>query len=191
MKSLTTTLANTLAALALVLTFVSSGAKAGTFDCSVVYDEFTSLMNKNFLLNPGTYVNTTKVRLSRADYNSRQKGVLLQSLENKGYGVAVVHTNRNTWGKFMFTWGAPQQNGHPSLIIKDLTLYGRVLDGYQPRVTPKIVVPTSYQVDLDTSAVGGGALADIWFHNVDGNTMFVEAVNGATLDFPMESLCRQ
>lgn len=184
-------ISNTLAALALVLTFVSSETKAGTFDCSVVYDEFTSLMNKNFLLNPGTYVNTTKVRLSRADYNSRQKGVLLQSLENKGYGVAVVHTNRNTWGKFMFTWGAPQQNGHPSLIIKDLTLYGRVLDGYQPRVTPKIVVPTSYQVDLDTSAVGGGTLADIWFHNVDGNTMFVEAVNGATLDFPMESLCRQ
>lgn len=163
---------------------------AGTMDCSVVYDEFQSLMHKSFLINPSNYVSVKRGRMSRSEYNSEQKGKLLQIDANKGWGVAIVHTNRNTWGKLMFTWGAPMQNGHPSLIIKDLTLYGRVLDGYAPRTTARINVPTSYTVDLDTATIGGGAQSDIWFHNVDGNTMYIEAVNGAEISFPMESMCR-
>ena len=52
-----------LAAAALGLT--STPAVAGPFDCSVVYDEFDSLMNKNFLVKPGSYVRVVEGKLSR------------------------------------------------------------------------------------------------------------------------------
>jgi hypothetical protein len=176
-------------ALAALLLFVGHLSHAGTFDCSTIYDEYDSLMQKNFLLSPQKYVPVKKASLSRAEYNSQQKGTFLLSEDSKNWGIAIVHTNRNTWGKFLFTWGAPFAGGQPSLLIKKLTLFGRVLDGYAPRITSQIAVPSSYTVDLDTGVVGGGAEADIWFHNIDGNTMYIEAVNGAEISFPMGSLC--
>ncbi len=169
---------------------LSSVTYAGNFDCSTIYDEFDSLMYKNFLINPSNYVRTVSDRMSRNQYNSEHKGKLLLSGDNKGWGVAIVHTNRNTWGKLLFTWGAPMSSGYPSLILKEITLFGRVLDGYAPRTTARINIPTSYTVDLDTGRVGAGADSDIWYHNVDGNTMYIEAINGAEIHFPMESMCR-
>lgn len=167
----------------------SSVSFAGSFDCSTIYDEFDSLMLKNFLIRPQNYVQVVNQRMSRAQYNNEQKGRLMLANDNRGWGVAIVHTNRNTWGKLLFTWGAPMQNGQPSLILKKVTLFGRVLDGFAPRTVGLINVPSSYTVDLDTGAIGAGNQADIWFHNVDGNTMFIEAVNGAEISFPMQSLC--
>lgn len=168
----------------------SSLAYAGPFDCSTIYDEFDSLMYKNFLINPGNYVRTTSQRMSRTQYNSEQKGRLMLARDNRNWGVAVVHTNRNTWGKFLFTWGAPVTEGQPSLILKKITLFGRVMDGNAPRTIEQINIASSYQVDLDTGRSSAGNDADIWFHNVDGTTMYIEAVNGAEITFPMESLCR-
>ncbi len=52
---------------------ISAGAFAGTFDCSVIYDEFISLMNKNFIINPAAYTKVQAGRLSRNDYNNLQK----------------------------------------------------------------------------------------------------------------------
>ena len=171
--------------------FLSSISLAGDYDCSLVYDEYDSLMHKQFLLNPSSYVDTVEGRLSRNDYNRKQKGIFLQKDEHKNYGVAIVHTNNNTWGKLMFTWGAPFNNGHPSLILKEVTLYGRVMDGYAPRVMRDIQIASSWTYDLDTgNGSNAGKTADIWFHNVDGNTMYIEAVNGAELSFPMESICQ-
>jgi len=169
--------------------FCSTHVWAGTFDCSTIYDEFDNLMAKNFLISPQNYVSVQTGKISRADYNGKQKGIFLQKPENAGWGIAIVHTNKNTWGKFMYTWGAPQKNGYPSLIIRNLTLFGRVMDGYAPRSTPLINIPTSYQVDLDTAKITTAG-ADIWYHNVDGNTMYLEAVNGAELSFPMQSMCK-
>ena len=170
---------------------LAAPARAGPFDCSVVYDEFDSLMNKNFLLKPEAYVRVVKDKLSRDDYNARQKGKLLLDQTRQGWGAAVVLTNRNTWGKFLFTWGGRgDARGTPLLILKDVTLYGRVQDGFQPRVVSEIRIGASQTVDLDTGSAAGGDASDVWFHNIDGKTMFVEAVNGATLAFPMESLCR-
>lgn len=166
-------------------------AAAGSFDCSVVYDEFDSLMNKNFLMKPESYVRVVKDRLSRADYNAKQKGKLLLRPARRGWGVAVVQTNRNTWGKFLYTYGGRRDTrGTPLLILRDVTLYGRVEDGSAQRVTREIRVIATQRVDLDKGLAGEGPEADIWFRNVDGKTVTVEAVNGAKLSFPMESLCK-
>lgn len=177
---------------AVVLVFMTvGGAGAGAFDCSVVYDEFDSLMNKNFLLKPESYGPVETGKLSRDDYNSRQKGKLLLSTSRRDWGVAIVHTNKNTWGKFLFTWGGRgDARGTPLLIIRDLTLFGRVQDGDAPRVTSEIRVSASQTVDLDSGRVGEGDDTDVWFHNIDGKLMYIEAVNGARLAFPMQSLCR-
>lgn len=166
-------------------------ASAGPFDCSVVYDEFDSFMNKNFLMKPDAYVGTMQNKLSRNDYNSRQKGKLLLSPHRKGMGVAIVHTNKNTRGKFLFTWGGRGDlRGSPLMILRDVTLYGRVQDGANPREFREIRVSSSQTIDLDTGRATQGQDADIWYHAVNPNELYIEAVNGARLIFPMETLCK-
>ena len=170
---------------------IAAPASAGPFDCSVVYDEFDSFMNKNFLIKPETFVRTVQGKLSRGDYNSKQKGVLLLSPHRKGFGVAIVHTNKNTRGKFLFTWsGRGDQRGSPLMILRDVTLYGRVQDGFRPRKYREIRISSSQTVDLDTGRPTQGKDADIWYHAVDAKTIYLEAVNGAKLSFPMETLCK-
>ncbi len=169
----------------------STPANAGPYDCSVVYDEFDSFMNKNFLMKPESYVSTVQGKLSRGDYNSKQKGKLLLSPHRKGMGVAIVHTNKNTRGKFLFTWsGRGDQRGTPLMILRDVTLFGRVEDGYRPKKFREIRVSSSQTVDLDTGRPTQGDAADIWYHAVDAKTILIEAVNGAKLSFPMETLCK-
>ena len=158
-------------------------------DCSLVYDEYDSLMNKNFLLEPSKYVPTIKTRLSRNDYNSIQKGKFLLREDRRGLGVAIVHTNSNNWAKLLFTWGRPVQNSQPTLIVKETTLYQRVTDGNKPVTRRNLNVRSSFRLDLDTGETGG-TNADIWYHNVDGKTMYIEAVNGAKIEFPLQSLCQ-
>ena len=153
-------------------------------DCNLVYDEYDSLMNKYFLLTPGWYVPVKQDRISRVEYNNNQKGKFLLNSSRTGYGVAVVHTNNNTWGKLLYTWSA----GGKDLIIKEATLYGRVMDGYKPRTLTNITIPSSYTYDLDTGTMGGAG-ADIWFHNVNGTEMYLQEIGGADLTFPLASLC--
>ncbi len=167
-------------------------ASAGSFDCSVVYDEFDSFMNKNYLLNPEAYGPVVKGKLTRDAYNAQQKGRLLLRHGRKGWGVAVVHTNKNTRGKFLFTWGGRgDARGTPLLLLRDVTLFGRVEDGYGTRTFREIRVSGAQQIDLDAGRASTGPEADIWYRNVDGRTLVIEAVNGAELSFPMASLCRQ
>ena len=159
------------------------------FNCDLVYDEFDSLMNKRFLLNPGQYVPTASQRLSRKDYNSKQKGRFLLRQERQGLGIAVFRTNGNRRGKLLYTWGRPVVNGQPSLIIKEAVSFGRVEDGHRPRRFRNLSVPSSFRLDLDTGRTRRTG-ADIWFHNIDGREMYIEAVNGASIEFPLSSLCR-
>lgn len=175
----------------LLFPLLASPTRAGNFDCSVIYDEFDSLMNKQFLINPSNYVRTVKGRLSRQDYNSKQKGIFMLNSARKNLGIAVVHTNKNTWGKLLFTWGAPFQNGQPSLILKEVVLFGRVLDGDSPRRFRDVAIKSSFMIDLDTGSITPDQTADLWFHNVDGSEMYIEAVKGASLEFPMESMCKE
>lgn len=172
-----------------IVTMLLVSAPSFAADCSLIYDEFHSLMNKEFLLNPGKYVAIQANRISRQDYNTKQKGKFLLNNNNQGLGIAIVHSNKNTWGKFLYTWEKPLHNGHPSLIIKEAILYGRVKDGYRPRTWRDIKIQSSYSLDLDTGRSGGNG-ADIWFHNIDGREMYLEAINGASLTFPLQSLCK-
>lgn len=175
-----------------VLAAPVSPALAGPYDCSVVYDEFDSFMNKNFLLKPDAYVGTVQDKLSRNDYNSRQKGALLLSPHRQGMGVAIVHTNKNTRGKFLFSWsGRGDLRGTPLLILRDVTLFGRVQDGANPRTYREIRVSASQLIDLDTGRPTQGADADIRYQALDAKNVYLEAVNGAKLTFPMATLCKQ
>lgn len=170
---------------------LASPAAAGPFDCSVVYDEFDSFMNKNYLLKPDAYGPVVSGKISRAQYNSGQKGKLLLRPGRQGWGVAIVHTNKNAQGKFLFTWGGRgDARGAPLLILRDVTLFGRVQDGHGRRVIREIRVSSSQTVDLDAGRASTGTGADLRFRNVDGKTLQIEAVNGAKLTFPMASLCK-
>ncbi len=175
--------------IAVLILLWSLSASVLAVNCDLVYDEFDSLMNKEFLLHPEKYVSVKTDRLSRRDYNKLQKNKFLLSNPNRGLGIAIIHTNRNTWGKILFTWGKPFQSGQPSLVIKKAVLYGRVKDGDRPRVMKNINIKSSFTLDIDTGRTGGKR-ADIWFHNVDGKEMYMQAVNGASLKFPTRSLCQ-
>ena len=123
--------------------------------------------------------------------NSKQKGVLLLSPNRRGFGVAIVHTNKNTRGKFLFTWsGRGDLRGSPLMILRDVTLFGRVQDGQGKRKYREIRVSASQMVDLDTGRPSQGKNADIRYRAVDTDTIYLEAINGAKLSFPMETLCK-
>jgi hypothetical protein len=178
--------------LAAAVAAISASANAGPFDCSVAYDEFDSFMNKNYLLKPEAYGPVLTGKISRDQYNSQQKGKLMLRPGREGMGVAIVHTNKNTRGKFLFTWGGRgDAHGTPLLLLRDVTLFGRVADGFAPRLTREIRVSSSQTVDLDTGRASAGPAADIWYRNVDGRMLQIEAVNGARLTFPMATLCKQ
>ena len=83
--------------------FAAAPARAGSFDCTVVYDEFDSLMNKNFLQNHEAYVQVKQGRQSRDENNGQQKDKLMLRPDRKDMGVTNVKTNKNTWGKFLYT----------------------------------------------------------------------------------------
>lgn len=165
--------------------------RAGAFDCGVVYDEFDSLMNKNFLVKPDAYVKTLQGRISRAEA-LKQSGALLLGPGRKGMGVAIVKTNKNAYGKFLFSWsGRGDLRGTPLMIVRDVTLYGRVQDGHGRRNFREIRVSASQSVDLDSGRPSQGKSADIWYRAVDASTIYLQAINGARLLFPMETLCKR
>lgn len=171
-----------------LLLFYLQGAHGN--NCDLVYDEFDDLMNKQFLLKPESYTKGKKQRLSRAAYQ-RQRKVFLLNPQRGAWGIGIIHTNSNQRGKFLFEWKRNSSTDkQPTLWIREATIYGRVLDGNQPRTFKNIAVRSSYRLDLDTGKQGGDA-SDIWFHNVNGKEMYVQAVNGAKLFFPTQSLCQK
>lgn len=179
------------AALGLVLAVFVGPAAAGSFDCSVVYDEFDSFMNKNYLLDPGAYGPVIAGKISRAQFNSGQRGKLLLRPGREGSGIAIIQTNKNARGKFLFSWGGRgDARGTPLLILRDVTLFGKVQNGKGRRITREIRVSSSQTVDLDKGRASTGPEADIRFRNTDGKTLLIEAVNGARIAFPTASLCK-
>ncbi len=152
-------------------------------------DEFDQLMVSDFLVDPGRYVQVESERLSRSTFNTRQKGVFVLPAARRDKGVAILQTNRRVHGKLLFSWGLPRDGGELSLILESVTLYDKVKDPRSVRRTQRIVVPPSLAVDLDSGRLGDDEAADLRFRNMDGQIMFIEAVNGARLEFPMASLC--
>lgn len=173
--------------------FLSSvNANAGYFDCSVVYDEFDQLMNKQFLIEPDRFVATIRDRLTREQFAKLNLNRFLLHADRKGFGIGIVKTNRNTYGRFLFEWAAPTETD-PSLsafLIEETILFGRVDNGYAPRRLPRIHLNAQFAVDMDN-----GSVLDVSEPNADvvylatDDGVYVEAINGAQLQFPTESLC--
>ena len=152
-------------------------------------DEFDQLMVGRFLIDPGRYVEVESGRLSRSTFNTRQKGVFVLPAGRREKGIAILRSNRNVHGKLLFSWGLPGDGRALSLILESVTLYDKVGEPEGARRTQRIVVPPSSAVDLDSGQVATDGTADLRFRNIDGQVMFIEAVNDARLEFPMASLC--
>lgn len=179
-------IARSFASVILIYPFVSM---AGYFDCSVIYDEFDSLMNKQYLIEPDRYVQVQKGRMNRMEFLSLQQGRLHLNTDRKNYGVVIFRTNQNVRGKLLFNWNVEKINGQPPILFQESILYGRVYDGYAPQqLRPTMIKPT-YFIDIDTGAVTEETKeADIAYRDSEGE-FFLEAVNGAEINFPVESLC--
>jgi hypothetical protein len=163
---------------------------ARLFNCNVVYDEFDSFMNKDYLMQPHAYGKGLQSKISQADA-AKQSNALLLFPNRKGMGVAIVETNKNVRGKFLFSWsGRGDLRGTPLLILRDVTLFGQVQDGGGLSKRREIRLSASQMVDLDTGKVTQGAGGDIRYQAVDAKTIQLKAVNGAKLFFPMETLCK-
>jgi len=178
-----------LAALALLAT-AGPAAQAGPFDCSVAYDEFDSFMNRNFLIKPEGYVASLQNAITQAQAQKQGAALLLGS-GRKGMGVAIVRTNANAYGKLLFSWeGRGDLRGTPLLILRDITLYRKVEDGSGQKKHREVRVSASQMIDLDSGRATQGEEADLRYQAIDAKTIRLEAVNGAKLTFPMESLCK-
>ncbi|MGD9866635.1 MAG: hypothetical protein AB7U38_01400 [Hyphomicrobiales bacterium] len=165
--------------------------RAGPFDCEVVYDEFESLMNRNFLVKPDSYVPMAWDKLTVEDYTNKQKGKLRLRPGRQGWGAAVVRTNANASGKFLFAFdgGPGDLRGSPLLIIRDITLVNKVEDGSGQRIHREVRVSAQQGVDLDQGRIDEGDAVDLIFRNNDGE-LSIESANGAILAFPLASLCK-
>ncbi|MDH3379243.1 MAG: hypothetical protein OEQ39_20145 [Gammaproteobacteria bacterium] len=169
-------------------------ATAGYFDCSVVYDEYENLMNKQFLMEPDRFVATIQERLTKEQFAQIDANRFLLYNGREGLGIAVIVTNRNSHGKMLFTWDnvAANEAMAPAFLIEDTVLFGRVKDGYGPRRLPRVHLNPGFAVDVDTGVIGDSDEPGTDIAYVAGEDgIYIQAVNGATLEFPTESLCHK
>jgi len=179
-------------------------ARAAYFDCSVVYDEFDSLMNKQFLVEPDRYVSTVVDRFTQENYQSLQRGLFTLYSDRDNAGIIIFHTNENLHGKLLYHFSEPVAN-ETHLLIDEVMLFARVEDGYGPVSYGPLRVKPKFGVDLDTGnsfvLVEEGSAnqeqkeqthADLAYR-VDPETggYVIEAINQAVLHFPVETLCHR
>jgi len=179
-------------------------AGAGNFNCAVVYDEFESLMNKRFLVEPSELVQTLPGRMSKQQFESVAHAGFRLYPSRKGMGIGVLNTNQNIHAKFLFHWSQPMVDGSSHVIIDELVKYGRVDDGYAPRRLGPFRLKPGMALDVDSGSyvamtdnlVGDGPDArksesgDLKYEAGEGEPV-LRSVNGAEVEFPLESLCRR
>ena len=166
---------------------------AQAFDCSVIYDEFDSLMHKDFLVSPDNYVATISGEISFEDFNAVQRGKLYLRKDRPEKGVGVIFTNNKLYGKFLFDWSESQR-----VIIEDIIIYNRVEDGYAPYHFGFVTLNLGESVDLDAGKIINPDLepedqairADLSLSISDAGNPLLESINEARVFFPTASLCR-
>lgn len=187
-----------------MLAAASSTALAGSFNCAVVYDEFESLMNKRFLMQPDQFVRTLPGRISEQQFESVANAGFELYPGRRGMGIGILTTNQNIYAKFLFHWSQEMVDGTKHVIIDELVKYGRVADGHAPdRVGPFRLKP-GMSIDIDNGVyvpVGGMASREMERNSVNetGDLLYevgaegavLKAVNGAEVQFPLETLCQQ
>lgn len=179
-------------------------AHAGSFNCAVVYDEFESLMNKRFLTEPDRFVRTLPGRISKQQFDGVSNADFHLYPGREGMGIGVLLTNLNIHAKFLFHWSQPMADGTVHVILDEVVKYGRVADGYAPsRIGPFRLKP-GMSIDLDSgnytpmdsdllkadSQENKPESADLQYE-VGAEGIILKAVNGAQVQFPLETLCQQ
>lgn len=183
---------------------VSEPVHAGSFNCSVVYDEFESLMNKRFLQEPGEFVRTLPERISKQQFDGVSNANFQLYPGREGMGIGIVTTNQNIHAKFLFHWSQPMADGTAHVIIDEIVKYGRVADGYAAsRIGPFRLKP-GMTIDIDSGnyiPLEDDRLQDDTQekrrtsgdlrYEVGAESAVLKAVNDARVQFPLETMCRQ
>lgn len=186
-----------------MLAAASGGAWGQAFNCSVVYDEFESLMNKRFLTQPDQFVRTLPGSISQQQFEDVANAGFLLYPGRKGMGIGVLTTSQNIHAKFLFHWSQPMADGTTHVILDEVVKYGRVADGYAPeRIGPFRLRPGA-SIDIDTGEyveLEGivGQDKDRAIHRETGDLLHesgpggavLKAVNGAQVQFPLDTLCQ-
>lgn len=188
---------------AALLASVSGTALAGSFNCAVVYDEFESLMNKRFLMQPGDFVRTLPGRISKQQFEGVSNADFHLYPSRAGMGIGILTTNQNIRAKFLFHWSQPMVDGTTHVIIDEVVKYGRVADGYAPDRTGPFRLKPGMSIDIDTGSyvpVDQGLVEeDLARKRKTGDLLYevspegtvLKSVNGAEVEFPLETLCQQ
>ncbi len=179
-------------------------ADAGYFDCSVIYDEYEDLMANQFLVEPDRYVATLPQQISRSDHERLQKGIFQLHADRADRGIAVFRSNGNLHGKFLFKWTDPLPDQPPHVLIDYGVVYGRVANGDAPVFFVPLRLKPGAGVDLDVGRAmtlddGGAAVDDgarqqldiIYRTDEQTGEPILQAVNNASVHFPIESLCHR
>jgi hypothetical protein len=135
-----------------VLTGAGS-ARPGDFDCSVIYDEYDSLMGKDFLLSPGEFVAGYEGWFSEQAFSTLQRGGFALHPERGESGVIVFRTNHNRHGKLLYYWTDPLVDGRRYLVISEAAWYARVADGAGLELFSRLRANSGRGIDLDTLAL--------------------------------------
>lgn len=189
--------------LGLLSLFLPLPAPAGYFNCSVIYDEFDNLMNKQFLEEPDRYVSTVNQRLTRNEFETLQKGQFLLHEERGRMGIAVFKTSENLRGRLLFSWSDPLADGQSYFIVELAVIFGNVKDGGGVSKAGPYRIKAGFGLDLDSgkydSRIGQSPDAESenivvdLRHGIDPETGdgFIESANDAQLFFPVESMCSE
>lgn len=186
-----------------MLAAASNVAWGQAFNCSVVYDEFESLMNKRFLTQPDQFVRTLPGSVSQQQFEDVAKAGFVLYPGRKGLGIGILTTSQNIHAKFLFHWSQPMVDGTTHVIIDEVVKYGRVSDGYAPdRIGPFRLKP-GMSIDIDTGEyVETGGLVDQEGDRarqlLTGDLLYesgpeisvLKAVNGAQVQFPLDTMCQ-
>jgi len=197
----TTILARALCAFTLAA--ASTAVPAGSFNCDVVYDEFESLMNRRFLMQPDQFVRTLPGRISKQQFEGVSNADFHLYPGRDGMGIGILTTNQNIHAKFLFHWSQPMVDDTTHVIIDEVVKYGRVSDGYAPsRIGPFRLKP-GMSIDIDTGdyvPVEGGLIEEeeLARKRQTGDLMYeagpdsavLKSVNGAEVQFPLETMCQ-
>ena len=174
------------------ITALMTMMSAKSFDCSVIYDEFDSLMHKEFLISPDNYVASVSGEISFEDFNAAQRGRLYLRKDRPERGVGIIFTNNKLYGKFIFDWRDQQ-----SIMIEDIIIYSRVEDGYAPIHHWKLKMNQGDKIDLDNGKVIIGdnyteeelLRTDLQLSSKSPDNPLLESINEARVFFPTASLC--
>ena len=135
-------------------------------------------------------------KLSRADYNSKQKGSFELHESRNGLGMAYFQTDNGNYGKLLYTWGIG-----PKLHLKEIVTFDSRFGKTQVRKAKDIVLQSAGHMDLDDGIGthpnangwdgGKGKLPndyepDLHFNNIDGET-YLRGHGGTSFLFPVDA----